>query len=59
MKVNEYLVLSECVEAGITRGYTRAFKHEENPDPNLIKERVYDEVMMAICEHFTFDGDDI
>ena len=43
MKVNEYLVMTECVENGVNRGYNRAFKHTETPSEDAIKESIYNE----------------
>jgi len=55
MRVNEYLVISECVETGIDRGYRLAFKYVENPSEKAIKDSIHHEVMNEICEYFKFD----
>ena len=44
MKVNEYLVMTECVENGINRGYNRAFKHTDTPSDDAIKESIYNDL---------------
>lgn len=54
MKVKEYAVLEECVTNGITRGWNRAHKHDEDPSEDTIKESVLDAVMLEICEYFEF-----
>lgn len=59
MKANEYLVMSECVEKGINIGYARAFKHNDKPEEDYIKECILDAVTNQICEYFKFkDIDD-
>ena len=55
MKVNEYLVMTECVENGVNRGYNRAFKYTEEPSEDVIKDLIYNEVMSEICQYFNFD----
>lgn len=54
MKVNEYRVLSECVENGVQAGYVRAHKYVETPDEQELKKNIYDAVMLEICEYFDF-----
>ena len=55
MKVNEYLVMTECVENGINRGYYRAFKYADNPSEDVIKETIYNDIMSEICQYFHFE----
>ena len=55
MRAKEYDLMSRCVEDGITRGYHRAFKHTENPDPAQIIESIRVHVMGEICDAFTFE----
>jgi hypothetical protein len=64
MKANEYLVLSDCVENGVNRGWERAFKHWDIPMDVMdwleehdacIKEHIENAVTIRICEYFKFD----
>lgn len=56
MKANEYLVLLDRVELGITTGWNRAHKHTDSPEPSAIQQAIEDAVMASICEYFIFDG---
>ena len=55
MRANEHLVMSECIERGIARGYRRAFKHSDNPVHEHIMQELEQAVMTEICEYFVFD----
>lgn len=55
MKANEYRILADCVDNGITSGYARAHKYSETPEENEIKKQIYEAVMLEICEYFTFE----
>ena len=64
MRADEYLILSECVENGVSRGWRLAFKHLNVPSPvrdwldeheNLIKDSIDTAVTTQICEYFKFD----
>jgi hypothetical protein len=58
MRVNEYVVLSECIEAGVRYGVSRAFKYTDEPSQSEIERDVESAVMSAICEKFIFDSAD-
>ena len=64
MKVKEYIVFSEAVEAGINIGWNRAFKHVDLTEEQTqlldklehsIKDSLYKAVNDQVCEYFTFD----
>ena len=64
MKVKEYIVFSEAVEAGINIGWNRAFKHVDLTEEQTklldkleqqIKGGIYQAVTGQVCEYFTFD----
>lgn len=64
MRANEYLILSECVENGVSRGWHLAFKHLDMPSSvrnwldkheNIIKNEIDTAVTGQICEYFKFD----
>lgn len=52
MKPKFYKILVDSIETGIDMGYHRAFKYNDNPTPDTIKESIYIEVMNAIHENF-------
>lgn len=61
MKVNDYEVLTDCIENGVNIGYRRAFKHTDATEEEInkyeqrIKESIYNEVLNEICNYFRFD----
>lgn len=57
MKAKSYVILQRAVEEGFKRGYARAFKHTDNPTPELVEESVITAIMGDICDVFTFDDE--
>ena len=55
MKINEYKVLYEAIDTGITLGLGSAFNHTDTPSRNLLRSSLEREIMNAICEWFEFD----
>jgi hypothetical protein len=55
MRIDEYKVLSECVEKGIDYGYMRAHKYTDLPTDQGIKDAIHDAVMNEVCEYFHFN----
>jgi len=55
MRPNDYKVLCMAIEEGIAFGYTRAFKHTENPSEEVLKTAMEECVTASICEWFDFD----
>ena len=64
MKANEYLILSECVENGVSRGWSMALKHLDMPSKVRdwlyehevhIKDQIDTAVTGEICEYFKFN----
>lgn len=55
MKPKIYVILEECVERGVLRGYRRAHKHNENPDENAIMSSIENCIMASILEYFEFN----
>ena len=53
MKVNEYRVMADVVELGIDRGWRRAYKHDDSPSPNTIREAIFDAVLDEVCDMFS------
>lgn len=58
MKVDEYRILRESVEAGVLCGWARAHKHTDSPTPDQIQTAIADSIMLEIGEYFVFDGDE-
>lgn len=56
--INEYKIMSECVERGVEYGYMRAYKHNDDPSEEFIKNEIMEHVMNEICEMFGFDKDE-
>lgn len=56
MRANEYRLLQECVESGISLGWARAHKHHDNPTPGQIQQAIEDAVMLEINEYFFFEA---
>jgi len=57
MRPNYRVILLECIEAGVRRGYNRAHKHVAAPQEEAIFESIEDCVMSEIAERFFFDFD--
>lgn len=55
MKVDEYKVMTECVEEGARCGVNRAFKHTDEPSIEQIIQEVETAVMDSIFEKFLFE----
>jgi hypothetical protein len=49
-----HLVLEQCIEVGITRGYNRAYKHNENPTPEHVQDCIHQCIMGELYEWFDF-----
>ena len=54
MKINEYQVMSDCVEQGVAYGYQRAHKYSDNPSDDIIRDEIEIAVKIQICEYFKF-----
>lgn len=62
MKANEYRLMAECVSTGVAFGLQRANKHAQTPlmtttQQAALAEHLEREIMLAICEYFTFPVD--
>ena len=55
MKPKIYPVLEMCLEKGITLGYNRAFKHNDHPTEDAIKESIHKAILNEIYEWFDFE----
>lgn len=57
MKLNYRKLIEDCIETGIERGWRRAHKHIENPNPESIKDTIHDCIMEQFYEYFIFDNE--
>lgn len=55
MKANEYKVLEEAVDEGVNWGFVKAYKHNQSPSEEQVREAVKAAVMASVGEWFTFD----
>jgi hypothetical protein len=58
LRPKTYRVLELAIEEGISLGWNRAHKHEENPHEETIKDVIRANVMLTIGEWFTFDDEE-
>ena len=57
MTVKTYKVLERCIDDGVSYGWNRAHKHDDNPNEAHIREQIQNAIMNEICEWFNFDDD--
>ena len=55
MKANEYKVLVQAIESGVAYGYHRAYKHNDDPGEDAIKDAITEAVINEVCEWFEFE----
>ena len=55
MKPKFFPVLEMCIETGATRGYHRAFKHDDNPSEREIIDNISKAIVEDIFEWFDID----
>lgn len=55
MRPREYVILRECVENGVQRGWAKAHKHADNPTPGHIQSAIETAVLDEIHEYFIFE----
>lgn len=56
MVPNAYKILERCIEDGVKAGYMRAFKHTDNPTPDMVEDSIVRNVMLEISEWFDFNS---
>jgi hypothetical protein len=47
-------ILEECIEKGVTSGYRRAHKHNDNPSLEAINDAIVASIMLNIDETFDY-----
>lgn len=58
MKAKEFEVLEMAIDQGVNYGFVRAYKYNDAPDEQHMRDAVKAAVMDTICEWFSFDGDE-
>jgi hypothetical protein len=56
MEAKKRLLLERCIEDGAKRGYTRAFKHTDNPSEAGILSAIDDAIWLEIDTYFDFEN---
>lgn len=54
IRAKVYPLMRDAVETGIVRGYHRAFKHTNTPEPQAVMDEIEQAVMNEIAERFDF-----
>lgn len=54
MEPNKQKLLEMCITNGISLGYHRAFKHQDDPSEQHIKESIENAIWSEIYEFFKF-----
>ena len=52
-------VLEMCIDNGVGLGYSRAFKHNDNPSEEEITDQIKQSIMNELYEWFDFNGGDL
>lgn len=57
MKPKILLVLSDCIDRGLERGYSRAHKHVDNPSKESLLSHLEQCIMEELHDYFEFDNE--
>ena len=55
MKPKILPVLEMCIETGTTVGWNKAFKHNDNPSEEVIRQAIASAIMHELYEWFSFE----
>jgi len=55
MNFKAYTLVERAVEEGINFGWNRGHKYADDPEPEVIKEAILNEVMLALSEIMNFE----
>jgi len=56
MRADEYRVMELAVEEGVAYGFARAYKYNDAPDEEQMREAVISAVMSSLCDWFHFSS---
>jgi hypothetical protein len=59
VKAKEYELMALAVENGVALGWEHAHKHDQKPEPDVVRERIVEDVLNSICEWFDFECPEI
>jgi len=59
MKPKLRVIIEQCIDRGIERGWNRAHKHIPEPSEQHIKGELENCIMAEFYDYFTFDPEDI
>jgi len=57
MKPKFRIILEQAIDEGVSTGFFRAHKHNEDPTPEEIIEAIQEAVMSKMYEYFIFEED--
>lgn len=57
MKPKLRVILERAIEDGVKRGWHRAHKHDDTPDPQYIQDCIEEGVWSELNEVFDFESD--
>lgn len=58
IRIDAYKVISRAVEDGANIGFKKAFKYDDKPSYEALKDSIEDHIMMELCEVLRFGPDD-
>ena len=56
MKPKILPVLEMCIDNGLSYGYRRAFKHDDNPTEEFITNTIKESIMLELYEWFDMEN---
>lgn len=59
MKPKIAVILNDCIEHGVARGWERAHKHNSAPTEDQVKTYIEECVMGEIYEYFSFEENEV
>jgi len=51
-------LLEQCIETGIQRGWNWAHKHQDDPSPDAVKDRIRESIWLELHEWFDFTSEE-
>ena len=57
IKLNSYAIISDAIERGINWGWIHGHKYENSPDPQTVRDKILDDIMLELCEIIVWEDD--
>jgi len=54
IKVHVYPIVADAITTAIELGWKRAYKHTDNPSPEIIKQEIETAILNSLCEILQF-----